>query len=86
MILKYIDKIKAGRSFQSDEAEQCLNTILEKDVPNQQIAELLIALSEKDESVDEILGFSRALLAKSRPVSLPSNVIDSCSTGGSGLR
>ena len=85
MISAYIDKIKTGESLCSDEAEQCLDTILEKDVPDQQIAELLIALSEKGESADEILGFSRALLAKSRSVSLPSNAIDSCGTGGSGL-
>ena len=85
MISKYIDKIKVGRSLQSDEAEQCLNIILEKDVADGQIAELLIALSEKGETADEILGFSRALLAKSRPVPLPSNTIDSCGTGGSGL-
>ena len=85
MISVYVDKIKVGRSLQSDEAEQCLNTILEKDVPDQQMAELLIALSEKGENADEILGFSRALLARSRPVPLTSNAIDSCGTGGSGL-
>ena len=85
MISEYIDKIKTGGSLQVNEAEQCLNTILEKDVPDRQIAELLIALSEKGETADEILGFARALLAKSRPVPLPSNTIDSCGTGGSGL-
>ena len=85
MISAYIDKIKTGESLRSDEAEQCLNTILKKDVPDRQIAELLIALSEKGETADEILGFARALLARSRPVPLPSNAIDSCGTGGSGL-
>lgn len=85
MVSAYIDKIKTGEALQSDEAEQCLNTILEKDVPDGQIAELLIILSEKGESADEILGFSRALLAKSRPIPLPSSAIDSCGTGGSGL-
>ena len=85
MISAYIDKIKTGESLRSDEAEQCLNTILEKDVSDGQIAELLITLSEKGETADEILGFSRALLTKSRPVPLPSNAIDSCGTGGSGL-
>ncbi|MCY3740959.1 MAG: anthranilate phosphoribosyltransferase [Candidatus Poribacteria bacterium] len=85
MISEYIDKVKVGGSLQVSEAEQCLNTILEKDVPDKQIAELLIALSEKGETADEILGFSRALLAKSRPVPLTSNAIDSCGTGGSGL-
>ena len=76
MISAYIDKIKTGGSLQVSEAEQCLNTILEKDVSDGQIAELLIALSEKGETADEILGFSRALLTKSRPVPLPSNAID----------
>lgn len=85
MVSAYIDKIKTDESLRSDEAEQCLDTILEKDVPDQQIAKLLMALSEKGESADEILGFSRALLAKSRPIPLPSNAIDSCGTGGSGL-
>ena len=85
MILKYIDKVKVGGSLRVGEAEQCLNTILEEDVPDQQIVELLIALSEKGETADEILGFSRALLVKSRPVPLPFNAIDSCGTGGSGL-
>ena len=85
MISAYIDKIKTGESLRSDEAEQCLNTILKKDMPDGQIAELLITLSEKGETADEILGFSRALLTKSRPVPLPSNAIDSCGTGGSGL-
>ena len=85
MISEYIDKIKSGGSLQVSEAEQCLNTILEKDVPDRQIAELLIALSEKGESADEILGFAKALLARSRLVPLPTNTIDSCGTGGSGL-
>ncbi len=85
MISEYIDKIKTGGSLQVSEAEQCLNTILEKDVSDRQIAELLITLSEKGETASEILGFSRALLTKSRPVPLPSNAIDSCGTGGSGL-
>ena len=85
MISEYIEKIKIGGSLQISEAEQCLNTILEKDVPDRQIAELLIALCEKGESADEILGFARALLTRSRSVPLPSNAIDSCGTGGSGL-
>lgn len=36
MISAYIDKIETGELLRSDEAEQCLNTILEKDVPDGQ--------------------------------------------------
>ena len=85
MISKYIDKLREGESLQTDEAEQCLSAILESNLPGEQIAELLIAFSEKGETADEILGFSRALLTKARPVPLSSDVIDSCGTGGSGL-
>ena len=85
MISKYIDKLREGESLQADEGEQCLSAILESNLPDEQIAELLIAFSEKGETADEILGFSRALLAKARPVPLSSDVIDSCGTGGSGL-
>ena len=85
MISKYIDKLKEGESLQTDEAEQCLRVILESDLPDKQISELLIAFSEKGETADEILGFSRVLLARSKPVPLSSCVIDSCGTGGSGL-
>ena len=77
MISKYIDKLREGKSLQADEAEQCLSAILESNLPDEQIAELLIAFSEKGETADEILGFSRALLARSRPVPLSSNAIDS---------
>ena len=75
MISKYIDKLREGESLQADEAEKCLSAILESNLPDEQIAELLIAFSEKGETADEILGFSRALLAKrnlslSRPTSL----------------
>lgn len=85
MISTYIEKVKAGQMLEIDEAQQCLNTVLEQDVPDADIAELLVALSQKGETADEILGFCRALLGKALGVSLPSEVLDLCGTGGSGL-
>ena len=47
MISKYVDKLKEGESLQADEAEHCLSAILESNLPDEQIAELLIAFSER---------------------------------------
>ena len=44
MISKYIDKLREGESLQADEAEQCLSAILESNLPDEQIAELLIGI------------------------------------------
>ena len=71
MISKYIDKLREGESLQADEAEQCLSAILESNLPDEQIAKLLIAFSGKGETADEILGFSRALLTKVKTCTSP---------------
>ncbi len=34
MISKYIDKLREGESLQSDEAEHCLSSILESNLPD----------------------------------------------------
>lgn len=85
MISAMIKKVKAGQSLGVDEAQQCLNEILEGGLPDAEIAALLVALSERGETADEILGFCKALLAKAHPLTLSPNVIDLCGTGGSGL-
>ena len=85
MQLKHVSQIQAGQMLSVDDAEQCLNMILEGDVPDEEIATLLIALGERGETADEILGFCKALLAKAHPLTISSNVIDLCGTGGSGL-
>ncbi|MFT5369490.1 MAG: anthranilate phosphoribosyltransferase [Candidatus Latescibacterota bacterium] len=85
MISTYIESVKDGQSLGVDEAEQCLNIILEQEISDENIAELLVVLSQKGEEADEILGFCRALLGKALEVSLPSEVLDLCGTGGSGL-
>lgn len=85
MIQKYIERLKAGESLSTNEAEACLNTIFENDVPDEAIAKLLVAFSDKGETAEEILGFCRVLLAKAVLPPLPAEVIDLCGTGGSGL-
>jgi anthranilate phosphoribosyltransferase len=53
-----------------------------------QIAALAVALQAKGESVEEMTGFVRAMVAHAVPLELPAGteVIDTCGTGGDRLR
>lgn len=50
-----------------------------------EIEELLLALKEKGETVDEILGAAQAMREAAINPNLPSDVLDVCGTGGDGL-
>lgn len=76
---------QSGESLSENDAAACLRWILQGVVGDEEIAALLIALSEKGETADEVVGFCRALLENCVPVALDSDAIDVCGTGGSGL-
>lgn len=68
-----------------DEAEAAFAAILDGDVPEEQIAAFLIALSDRGETASEIAGAARAMRARMIPVNAPANAIDVCGTGGDGF-
>lgn len=70
------------------EAAAALEEILEGNVDPALTAGLLTALRMKGETVDEIVGFARAMRAHAAPVSCkkvrPEQMVDTCGTGGDG--
>jgi anthranilate phosphoribosyltransferase len=66
------------------EAEAAFAAILDGTVPDEAIAQFLIALSDRGETASEIAGAARAMRARMIPVSAPANAIDVCGTGGDG--
>ena len=80
-----IESARSGESLTEQKAADCLRWILNGVVGDEDVAELLVALAEKGETADEIVGFCRALLEICVPVNLSSDSIDVCGTGGSGL-
>jgi anthranilate phosphoribosyltransferase len=66
------------------EAEAAFGTILDGEVSEEEIAQFLIALSNRGENAGEIAGAARAMRARMIPVSAPENAIDVCGTGGDG--
>jgi anthranilate phosphoribosyltransferase len=83
-----LSRLLSGTSLTSDEAEAVLGQVLSGTATPAQVAGLVIALRAKGESVEEMTGFVRAMVAHAVPLPLPKglDVIDTCGTGGDRLR
>jgi anthranilate phosphoribosyltransferase len=83
-----LTRLLDGQSLDADEAEQVLGQVLSGEATSAQIAALATALRAKGESVAEMIGFVRAMVAHAVPLDLPAGIdlIDTCGTGGDRLR
>jgi anthranilate phosphoribosyltransferase len=66
------------------EAEAAFGAMLDGKLSDEDIAEFLIALSDRGETASEIAGAARAMRARLIPIEAPDNAIDVCGTGGDG--
>lgn len=71
-------------TLREDEAEHAFAAILDGLVPDEAIAQYLIALSDRGETAAEIAGAARAMRARMIPITAPVDAIDVCGTGGDG--
>jgi anthranilate phosphoribosyltransferase len=82
MLRKYVEKLKFGEHLSQEESYNCLSEIFLGNCELGQIKELLLLLSEKGETVEEIVGFAIAMREKMLAVPINKNAIDICGTGG----
>ena len=77
-----------GRSLTAEQSEVVLGQVLSGEAAPSQIAALATALRAKGESVGEMTGFVRAMVAHAVPMDLPAGIeiVDTCGTGGDRLR
>jgi len=77
-----------GQSMSADDAEVVLGEVLSGSATPAQIAGLAVALRSKGESVAEMTGFVRAMVAHAVPLPLPEGIdlVDTCGTGGDRLQ
>ncbi|HXE76048.1 MAG TPA: anthranilate phosphoribosyltransferase [Candidatus Xenobia bacterium] len=71
------------------EAREVMEVILRGEATDEQIASLLLALQQRGETVEELVGFAEAMRAHARPVfgNVPrpaAPLLDTCGTGGDG--
>lgn len=81
-----LGRLVAGRSLAVGEAESVLDQVLTGDATPAQTAALLTALRCKGESVEEMTGLVRSLLAHAERLSVPGELVDVVGTGGDRLR
>jgi anthranilate phosphoribosyltransferase len=83
MLQEYCRRLEAGQSLTESEAESCLRVVLSGDCEDAEIAELLLLLSDKGETVEEITGFARVMRRVAvRIKSEHPRFVDTAGTGG----
>lgn len=84
---RYIEKLGAGLDLSSEEAEAAVSKILST-AEDDEIGAFLLALRAKGEKPDEIAGFVRGMrkAAKTIRPRVPFRLVDTCGTGGDGLK
>lgn len=83
MFAEILERLLAGEDLNAAEAEALMSAIMAGEATPAQIAGVLIALRAKGETVEEILGFARAMRQAAVPVRpTRDDVIDTCGTGG----
>ena len=85
--LQYLHAVAERRNLATPEASQAMEAILAGEVSATQIAAFLTALRMKGETVDELVGFARAMRSRAVRVDVGLNgetLLDTCGTGGDG--
>lgn len=86
MIQEVIQKVVDGDDLKEDEMVEAMNEIMEGHTTDAQIACFLTALRLKGETVEEITGAVRVMREKATKINTKHPlVVDTCSTGGTGL-
>jgi anthranilate phosphoribosyltransferase len=86
-LLPYLERVTAREDLTAEDAQSAMQIILRGDANPSQIAGLLMALRTKGETVEELVGFARAMRAMAAPVNhgvAGQPVLDTCGTGGDG--
>src|SRR3989442_454349 len=86
-LLTALHKAAAGKDLTAEQAHAALEEILAGSAPAPLVSALLVALRMKGESVEEVVGFARALRNRAERVECgedPRPLVDTCGTGGDG--
>ena len=86
-LLPYLERVAEREDLTSADAQSAMLTILHGQATPPQIAAFLTALRMKGETVEELVGFARAMREMATPVTPGLNgetLLDTCGTGGGG--
>lgn len=81
---KYLKILKSKKDLTQKQAEELLEVLVSGNISNSQTAEILLALADKGEVVDEIVGFAKGMRKLMLTVDADKDVLDIVGTGGDG--
>ncbi|MEO4053997.1 anthranilate phosphoribosyltransferase [Solibacillus sp. CAU 1738] len=83
----YTARVKSREHLVFVEMVEAANLIFNDDTPKEDIADFLVALSEKGETAHEVAGLASVMRNNAVRVDVPDGIyIDNCGTGGDGLQ
>jgi len=81
-----IARVSSNDSLSEEEAHLVMGAVMDGEATPSQISALVVGMRMKGETVDEIVGFARAMRERATPVRpAVTRYIDTCGTGGDGL-
>jgi len=80
-----LGRLSEGADIGASAAEAALTTVLRGEATDAQLAAFLVALRQKGETVDELIGLVGAMRAAAVPLKVPPDTIDLVGAGGSRL-
>lgn len=78
-------RVRRGHSLPESDAERMMDAIMSGGVPAEDLRAYLLALAERGETVDELVGSARSLRRHMLRFDAGGPCIDTCGTGGDGL-
>jgi anthranilate phosphoribosyltransferase len=86
-LLPYLELAADRRNLSTEQAQSAMLLILSGDATPPQLAAFLMAMRMKGETVDELVGFARAMRSMAAPIPhgiVNEALLDTCGTGGDG--
>lgn len=77
-----LETLLRGESLSISTARNAMQSVMNGDVTDSQLAGFLVALRAKGESVDEVVGFRDAILAAALPLNVDTSSVDIVGSGG----
>jgi anthranilate phosphoribosyltransferase len=77
-----LGRLVSGRDLTAHEAGCVLGQVLAGEATDGQIAAFVMGMRMKGETVEEMAGLVRGMLAHAEPLSIPGDLVDTCGTGG----
>ena len=86
-LLPYLETVAEKRCLSAEQAREAMHVILGGHASQPQLAAFLMAMRMKGETVEELVGFARAMREMAAPVEhgmVGETLLDTCGTGGDG--